>query len=145
MLNHQRHRAFSCVLRLVNIVTITSETKLLKTSIPRNRFECGKKWLSRISPFGISPTTAWVSIFDMLNSLARRYSHPSIRHLQPSLMPGPCKAAWRRWVVVSHRPLTRGSDVSRRERHANMKNRAGPDALQPSPSSFWWKYLYGNR
>ena len=72
---------------------------------------------------GIS-RSACASIFDMLHSFAPSYSHPSIRHLQPSLMLGPCKTGQRR-AVVTHRHFSRGSDVSW-ERQANMKNPAGP-------------------
>lgn len=43
---------------------------------------------------GISHS-ACVSIFDMLHSFAPRYSHPSIRHLQPFLMPRPCQTGQR--------------------------------------------------
>lgn len=61
---------------------------------------------------GISHS-ACVSIFDMLHSFAPRYSHPSIRHLQPFLMPGPCQTGQRHGC--GHRQISHEvqmSDVS---------------------------------
>ena len=69
--------------------------------------------------------SACVSIFDMLHSFAPRYSHPSIRHLQPSLMLGPCKPGQRRGCGCTQTFLKRFR-CQLRARQANMKNPAGP-------------------
>lgn len=69
--------------------------------------------------------SACVSIFDMLHSFAPRYSHPSIRHLQPSLMLGPCKPGQRRGCGRTQTFLKRFR-CQLRVRQANMKNPAGP-------------------
>lgn len=67
--------------------------------------------------------SACVSIFDMLHSFAPRYSHPSIRHLQPSLMLRPCKTGQRRGCGHTQTFLKR---FRCQLRQANMKNPAGP-------------------
>lgn len=61
----------------------------------------------------------------MLHSFAPRYSHPSIRHLQPSLMLGPCKPGQRRGCGRTQTFLKRFR-CQLRARQANMKNPAGP-------------------
>ncbi len=69
--------------------------------------------------------SARVSIFDMLHSFAPRYSHPSIRHLQPSLMLRPCKTGQSRGCGHTQTFLKRFR-CQLRVRQANMKNPAGP-------------------
>lgn len=80
---------------LANIMS--AEHTQLNTPFPVTLFRVWEKpgdCSSRGDSSGISHS-ACVSIFDMLHSFAPRYSHPSIRHLQPFLMPGPCQTGQR--------------------------------------------------
>lgn len=79
--------------------------------------------LERIFSSEISHS-ACASIFDMLHSFAPRYSHPSIRHLQPSLMPGLCKSGQKRGGCSRTQTFLKKFRCQLRQ--ANMKNSAGP-------------------
>lgn len=76
--------------------------------------------------------SARVSIFDMLHSFAPRYSHPSIRHLQPSLMPGLCKRGQRRGLW-SHTDISQEVQMSAETgKHEKLRQR-----LQLEPRHFY--------
>lgn len=92
---------------------------------PKHCFECGKTlrdYRGRAFSSEIS-RSACASIFDMLHSFAPRYSHPSIRPLQPSLMLRPCKNGQRQGCGHTQTFLKR---FRCQLRQANMKNPAGP-------------------
>lgn len=88
------------------IISVNSSVLLAVLGVWENPGGGGGIFCSEISH------SACASIFDMLHSFAPRYSRPSIRHLQPSLMPGLCKSGQKRRGLHSHTDISQEVQMS---------------------------------